>query len=88
MSVPCLAFSSPSLELKIRKVTPFTRCPICGEYFTIGENQILGNLEVYEAYFQDNQYNLNFFGTIGTTKNLFGEKEFTTGAGLLTPKPF
>jgi len=84
MSVPGLAFPASSPELKIWKVDPFTRCPICGEYFTIGENQNLGNLEVYEAYFQDNQYNLNFFGPIGTTITLFGEKEFATGAGFLT----
>lgn len=51
--------------------------------YKIGENQNLGNLEVYEAYFQDNQYNLNFFGPIGTTITLFGEKEFTTAAGFL-----
>ncbi len=84
MGVPSLAFTSPSPELKIWKVDPFTRCPICGEYFTIGEGQNLGNLEIYEAYFQDNQYNLNFFGPIGTTITLFGEKEFATGAGFLT----
>jgi hypothetical protein len=41
-------------------------------------------LEVYEAYFQNNQYNLNFFGPIGTTITLFGEKEFSTEAGFLT----
>jgi hypothetical protein len=84
ISIPGFVFSSSSPELKIWKVNPFTRCPICGEYFTIGENHNLGSLEIYEAYFQDNQYNLNFFGPIGTTITLFGAKEFATRAGFLT----
>ncbi len=84
VGIPGLAFSTPNPELKIWKVDPFARCPICGEYFTIGENQNLGDLEIYEAYFQDNPYNLNFFGPIGTTITLFGDKEFATGTGFLT----
>ncbi len=84
VGVPGLAFSTSSPELKIWKVNPFTRCPICGEYFTIGKNQNFSDLNVYEAYFQDTQYNLNLFGPAGTVITLFGEKEFSTKAGFLT----
>ena len=85
LSVPSFVFALTSPELKIWKVNPFTRCPICGEYFTIGNNQNLSNLDlVYGAYLQDNQYNLYLFGSSGTSITLFGEKDFGTKSGFLT----
>ena len=51
LSIPSFVFALDSPELKIWKVNPFTRCPICGEYFTIGNNQNLSNLDLEECPF-------------------------------------
>lgn len=80
---PSSSWASDPAQLKLFKVNNYTLCSICGEFYPVFENQDVDSLESYSQFFQDNEYNLTFWGSTGSTVTVFGDFDHKTERGFL-----
>jgi len=81
--IPSGSWASDPAQLKLFKVNNFTLCSICGEFYPVFEDQDVSSLESYSQFFQDNEYNLTFWGDAGSTTTIFGNFNHATDKGYL-----
>ena len=80
--IPSSSWASDPAQLKLFKVNDFTLCNICGEFYPVFENQDVSTLESYSQFYQDNEYNLTFWGSTGSTVTVFGDFDHKTDKGF------